>query len=165
MPINQQMWQPHAEATSEVSRHMEVIQGFHTPAGHGGPRPLDREAAELFLRAQTSWLDMGLAWACDATAVGIVLTSHDDAHPSWLALIAVAHDTLGAAAGQALADLYAFQGRVAGVLHRGPDPRLSPTISGGVRSLLSDRLAQLTDAAVAAVSVAHGSPAAGVPAD
>lgn len=144
---------------------MGVIQGFHATAGYGGPRPLDREAAEVFLRAQTSWLHMGLTWACDATAVGMVLASHDDAHPSWLALIAAAQDTLGAAAGQALADLYAFHGRVAGVLHRGPDPRLSPAISGSVRSLLSDRLARLTDAAVAAVAVSHGSAAAGVPAD
>lgn len=144
---------------------MGVIQGFHAPAGSGGHDALDPGAAELFLRAQASWLHLGLDRACDATAVDMVLTSHDEAHPSWLALIAVVQDTLGTAPADALAVLYAFHGRIAGVLYRGPDPRLSPAVSGCVRSLLADRLTELTDAAVEALCRAHAAPAAGLTAE
>lgn len=163
MHADQEMWQPLTEGgPGRSAETMGVIQGFHAPAGHSGLHPLDREAAELFLRAQASWLHKGLDRACDATAVGMVLNAHDAAHPSWLALIAAVQDTSGAAPAQALAALYTLHGRIAGVLCRGPDPRLSHAISGCVRSLLSDRLTELTDAAVEAVARAHASHAAGL---
>lgn len=130
---------------------MGLIHGFHAPAGDDGCCVLDREAAALFLRSQTSWLRQGLDRACDKTAVAMVLASHDTGHASWLALIAAVGDVIGPESADTLAALYAFHGRIAGVLCRGPDPRLSPTVAACVRSLLADRLTELTDAAVTAL--------------
>lgn len=130
---------------------MGLIHGFRAPAGDDGRCLLDREAATLFLRSQSSWLRQGLDRACDEVAVGIVLASHDTAHASWVALIAAVGDAVGPASADALAALYAFHGRVAGVLHRGPDPRLSADVAACVRSLLADRLVELTDVAVTAL--------------
>lgn len=142
---------------------MGVIHGYHAPAGDGRG-PLDRQAAELFLRSQTSWLRQGLDRACDEAAVRVVLASHDTSHASWLALIAAVSDTVGAESADTLAALYAYCGRVAGALCRGPDPRLSPTVAACVRSQLAIRLTELTDAAIAALSRSPASSAEGVPA-
>lgn len=143
---------------------MGLITGFHAPAGDDGRLLLDRQAAALFLRSQSSWLRQGLDRACDEIAVGMVLASHDTAHASWVALIAAVGDALGPAPADALAALYGFHGRVAGVLCRGPDPRLSPAVAGCVRSLLANRLSELTDAAVTALFLCPTPSAEGVPA-
>ena len=133
---------------------MGVIQGFHAPAGTApaGRAPLDIGAAEMFVRAQSSWLRQGLTRGCDPTAVGIVLAAHDSAHPSWLCLIAAVEERVGPDAAGALCTLYTFHGRVVGALERGPDNRLSAAVAAGVRRLLEERLAELTDAAVDALA-------------
>lgn len=143
---------------------MGVIHGFHAPAGDGGRLRLDRQAAALFLQSQASWLRQGLERAGDATAVGMVLASHDTSHASWVALIAAVGDAVGTEAADTLAALYAFCGRVAGVLCRGPDPRLSPTVAACVRSQLTDRLTELTDAAVTTLLCSPTSATDGIPA-
>lgn len=129
---------------------MGVIHGYHAPAGDGR-RPLDRQAAALFLRCQTSRLRQGLDRTSDETTVRMVLASHDTSHASWVALIAAVGDAVGAESADTIAALYAFSGRVAGVLCRGPDPRLSPAVTACVRSQLAARLSDLTDAAVTAL--------------
>lgn len=143
---------------------MGLIHGFHAPAGDDGQCVLDRETAVLFLRCQTSSLRRGLDRACDKTAVAMVLASHDTGHASWLALIAAVDEAIGPESADTLAALYAFHGRIAGVLCRGPDPRLSATVSECVRSLLADRLTELTDAAVTALFLCPASSTEGVPA-
>ncbi|HVL98893.1 MAG TPA: hypothetical protein VM324_06360 [Egibacteraceae bacterium] len=142
---------------------MGVVHGFHQLPG-AGSRQFDPGAVELFLRAQSAWLGQGLARALDPVAVRIVLAAHDASHPSWLGVIAATQQALGAAPGQALAGLYAFHGRVAGCLERGPDPLLDALVAEGVRRLLSVRLAALTEAAVAA-SVAPGAVVGATPAE
>lgn len=139
---------------------MGVIHGYHAPtrAARTTERaPLDRDAAELFVRAQSSWLRQGLARACDPAAVGIVLAAHDASHESWLSLISAVEQRAPGDAARALSTLYAFHGRVAGTLERGPDNRLSAAVAAGVRRLLEERLAELTDAAVTAL-LTLGSP-------
>lgn len=137
---------------------MGVITGFHPPDGRGPSGvvnahegALDRDAAEMFLRAQSAWLCRGLAHGGDREVVRLVLHSHDTCHDSWLALIAAANRQLGELAAQALGALYAGHGRVAESLERGSAVELSADVVARVRDLLADYVATLTEAAVAAL--------------
>jgi hypothetical protein len=142
---------------------MGVIHGLYaaspSPGGHG----IDLDTAELFLRAQASWLRQGLARADDPAAVAIVLRRHDDAHQSWLGLIALAdrnHPDVGAL----IQTLYGFHGRVAGTLHRGGDAWLCERVTRDVRAFLARRLDELTHAVVDALeSVGVPEPTATAP--
>ena len=133
-------------------KSMGVIHGLSSlqradHAGGGGRcRTLDRRRAVRFVRTQSWWLERGLTRAEDATAVGIVLGTHDASHEAWLALIAALEADGDTGAG-AVAALYEFHGRVVGFLERGLDQRLDPGVRSGLRSLLKTRLAQLTAAA------------------
>lgn len=136
---------------------MGVIRGFCSPwsadddAAASG-RLVDRNRAALFLRAQSSWLRLGLGRADDPTAVGIVLGAHDASHESWLALIA-ALEAEDAEAAERVSALYWFHGRVVGSLERGADRRLGADALAGVRSLLAAMLGRLTEEAVARLGV------------
>jgi hypothetical protein len=124
-----------------------------------GPSASDRIESEPtpghavcgFLTSQASWLAHGLDCADDPTAVGVVLARHDASHERWLAVIAQLdlHDEETASQ---LAGLYAFHGRIAGCLERGPDRRLGPEVHVEVRRLLSRRLSAMTEACAQAVS-------------
>ncbi|CAN5865501.1 hypothetical protein BH23ACT8_BH23ACT8_18960 [soil metagenome] len=102
----------------------------------------DADAAALFVRAQVSWLRRGLERADDCTAVAMVLAVHDAAHREWLELL----PRLDGPARAAADELYAFCGRVAGTLQRGPDPRLPAATSAAVRALHAERLTGLARA-------------------
>jgi hypothetical protein len=115
-------------------------------------QPLDRTAAATFLRAQASWLRRGLRLVGDAVEVGLVLGTHDASHESWVDLIAAVERALGEEAAQKLSQLYAFHGRVAGSLDRGMDLRLDEGVRAQVRRMLADRLTELTEEAVAALT-------------
>lgn len=115
-------------------------------------QPLDRTAAAMFLRAQASWLRRGLRLVGDAVEVSLVLGTHDASHESWVDLIAAAERALGKDAAQKLSQLYALHGRVAGSLDRGMDLRLDEAVRAQVRRMLADRLTELTEEAVAALS-------------
>lgn len=139
---------------------MGVISGFHPPDGHRPSRAvgaheggLDRDAAEVFLRAQSAWLRRGLTHGEDREVVRLVLNSHETSHESWLALIAAAERHLGAPVAQVLGAVYTGHGRVAGTLERGATTTLSAEVATRVRDLLATHLAALTEAAVAAL---HG---------
>jgi hypothetical protein len=117
--------------------------------------PFDPRAAEAFLREQAECLGAGLGAADDPLAVRAVLRSHDGGHERWLSLIA-AVSSLDSAAGDTLAALYAFHGRVAGSLERrrcardgGRDP---------LGALLAARLEVCTTAGVAAMREALAAP-------
>lgn len=134
---------------------MGVIQEFVVPPPRGAPAQrgtLDCDAAEAFLRSQCAWLREGLQHACEPPEVARVLSRHDTCHHSWLALIAAVGDALGEMPARTVATLYAFHGRVAGSLERGPDPLLSGAVCAEVRALLEAQLTELTDAAIAAVN-------------
>lgn len=141
---------------------MRVPQPFPLPpAGDpsGGHPALDRDAAVRFLAAQCAWVRQGLAQACDPAAVSRVLSDHDTSHQAWLALIAGLHAAAGEEAARPALTLYAFLGRVAGCLERGPDPLLSAEVCADVRGLLEARLEHLTEAAITAVTTtAHAHP-------
>jgi hypothetical protein len=81
------------------------------------------------------------------TAVALVLTVHDTAHRGWLELL----PRLDGPARAATEDLYAFCGRVACTLQRGPHPRLPAATSADVRALLAEHLTTLSCAAETAV--------------
>lgn len=115
-------------------------------------QPLDRTAAAMFLRAQASWLRRGLRLVSDAVEVGIVLGTHDASHESWVDMIAAVERALGDDATQKMAQLYAFHGRVAGSLERGMDLRLDEAVRTQVRRMLADRLTELTEEAIAALT-------------
>lgn len=115
-------------------------------------QPLDRTAAAMFLRAQASWLRRGLRLVGDAVEVGLVLGTHDASHESWVDMIAAVERGLGDEAAQKMAQLYAFHGRVAGSLERGMDLRLDETVRIQVRRMLADRLTELTEEAIAALT-------------
>lgn len=133
---------------------MPPIEQFLVPAPQGPSARramLDGDAAERFLRSQCSWLQKGLHQACDPPEVTRVLSAHDTCHHSWLGLIAAVNEALGDVPARILATLYAFHGRVAGSLERGPDPLLSEEVCADVRALLECRLTTLTDGAVDAL--------------
>jgi hypothetical protein len=152
---------------------MGVIYGFNPPWGPapapaGSGRAVDRARATLFLRAQSTWLGRGLERAGDPTAVGIVLGAHDTSHESWLALIAALHGA-GCRAAPAVAALYGFHGRIAGVLQHGTDATLGPVVQAELHAVLGARLRELTEAAIEAVEHESGTdthaPAATHPPD
>lgn len=132
---------------------MGVIHGFHAPAGRAEGGDLDLGAAEMFVRAQGSWLARGLARAHDPVAVRLVLSVHDSSHASWLALIAAADRCLGQAAMSGLAALYALHGRVAGVLEQLVDDRLAAVVPTDTCEVLQRHLAEVTATAVASLHV------------
>lgn len=111
----------------------------------------DTYATVTFLRAQASWLARGLTHGTDPTAVGLVLGAHERAHERWVDLIASLHQRLGADAAQTVATLYAYHGRVAGSLERGPG-FLDPDTAAVVRNYHAERLLQLTEVTVAALA-------------
>lgn len=115
-------------------------------------RPLDREAAMLFLRAQASWLRRGLRLSHDPVEVGVVLGTHDRSHESWVELIAAVDRSVDREASAMVSALYGLHGRVAGCLERGMDLRLKPEVRDQVRRLLADRLTAMTETAIAAIS-------------
>lgn len=117
---------------------------------------LDREAAARFLRQQCTGLSGGLARACVPWAAARVLAAHDASHPQWLALIAALQTVGDTSAAGLVSTLYAFHGRVAGCLERGPDPRLSTAVCADVRALLGSRLQELTERAIDAVTSSVG---------
>ncbi len=107
--------------------------------------------ATTFLRAQSQWLQRGLSHGDDAIAVGIVLSAHDRSHDRWVALVDTVTRALGAEAGQQVASLYAYFGRVAGSLEHDTMNLLSPEVATSARQLLLQRLADLTEIAVDAL--------------
>jgi hypothetical protein len=113
---------------------------------------LDAPAAAAFLRAQASWLRRGLRLATDPSEVGSVLGTHDASHGSWVSLIAEVERLVGDDAAQQVSQLYGFHGRVVGSLERGLDLRLDAGVQAQVRRMLAERLTQLTDEAVGALS-------------
>lgn len=117
---------------------------------------LDRDAAAGFLRQQCTGLSDGLAQACVPWAATRVLATHDASHPQWLALIAALQAVGDTSTAGLVSTVYAFHGRVAGCLERGPDPRLSEGICADVRALLASRLHELTERAVDAVTASVG---------
>lgn len=130
---------------------MGLLHGFHAPAGRTGCSDVDRGAAELFVRAQSSWLSRGLTRARDPVAARLVLTVHDRAHESWLALIAAANRELPPDAATRLAALYTFHGHVAGVLEQFVD-RWNLAVPQDVCEDLQERLEELTESAVDALA-------------
>lgn len=117
---------------------------------------LDREAAARFLRQQCTGLSAGLAQACVPWAAARVLATQDASHPQWLALIAALQAVGDTSAAGLVSTVYAFHGRVAGSLERGPDPRLSEGVCADVRALLASHLHELTERAVDAVTSSVG---------
>lgn len=111
----------------------------------------DADAAAAFLSSQAAWLQHGLDRADDPTEVGIVLGTHDATHEQWLQLIGDVERHVGDEAAAEVSLLYGFHGRVVGSLERGSDLRLEPAVVAQIRRMLSERLASLTGAAVAAV--------------
>lgn len=127
---------------------MDVILPFRRPrplherSDHA--ETLDHDGLALFLRVQASWLTCGLAGAEDAHCRRLVLAAHDAAHDRWVSLIAAVGQTRGDALAREVATLYAFSGRVAATIERGPDPLLPPDIGARLRALLAQRLHELT---------------------
>jgi hypothetical protein len=111
---------------------------------------VDDHAVCIFLRTQASWLLHGLEHADDLPTVRIVLGRHDANHERWLDVIAH-RDRSDSETAEQLATLYALQGRIAGCLERGPDPRLGPDIHREVRRMLCERLTAMTAECVEAV--------------
>ena len=107
--------------------------------------------ATTFLRAQSQWLQRGLAHGDDAVAVGIVLNAHDRSHDRWVNLIDVVTRTLGAEAALQVAALYTYIGKVAGSLERDSLGLLSAEVATSARQLLAQRLTDLTEVAVEAL--------------
>lgn len=107
--------------------------------------------ATTFLRAQSQWLQRGLARGDDAVAVSIVLNAHDRSHDRWVNLIDLVSRTLTADAAQEVGALYAYFGRVAGSLERETMNLLPADVAATARQLLAQRLADLTEAAVEAL--------------
>lgn len=81
-----------------------------------------------------------------------MLSAHDASHAQWLALIAALRAVDDTATAASISAVYAFHGRVAGCLERGPDPRLSKEVCADVRALLASRLEELTQTAVEGVT-------------
>lgn len=139
---------------------MSVMQGFAADWRSSDEAGLDSPAIAAFVRGQCACLRRGLKRAEDAAAVEVVLRRHESWHETWLSLISVVQRSCPVA-GAEVAGLYAFQGRVAGCLERGPDPLLDPAVRAGVRELLADHLSALTERTVAAVTVTRSAvPAA-----
>lgn len=115
---------------------------------------LDLPEVVRFLRTQSAWLCRGLDEATDRIELDVVLAAHECSHGRWLHLVATVAATLGADAAQTVASLYAYHGRVVGMLERRTDHLLDPETAATVRRLFSERLAALTDVAVEALQAA-----------
>lgn len=129
---------------------MTLLPSADAPVATQGVAQLALAAtrATTFLRAQTQWLQRGLLHSGDRVAVGIVLGAHDRSHDRWVNLIRIVGDRLGEDAATEVAVLYGFFGRVAASLERGAMESLCPEVAASCRKLLSDRLSELTEAAV-----------------
>lgn len=124
-------------------------------------RGVDADATAAFLRAQAAWLRRGLVRAGDPVAVALVLAAHDRSHERWVRLVATVTRGCGAAAGQRVAALYGFHGHVAGSLERRACELLDPPLAREVRRMIAERLADLIEATVAAVTDAARDAEAG----
>jgi hypothetical protein len=104
--------------------------------------------ATAFLRAQTLWLQRGLSRCDDRFAVDLVLDAHDRSHDRWLGVIAQVSRHLGEEAAGQVAAVYAHLGRVAGSLERDAMALLSPEVASQARTLVADRMEDLTEQTV-----------------
>ena len=104
--------------------------------------------ATTFLRAQTQWLQRGLASSGDRVAVDIVLGAHDRSHDRWVATIRIVAAVLGDDAANAIATVYSYIGRIAGSLDVGAVEMIDSNLAVQVRQFLADKLDEVTEAAV-----------------
>lgn len=115
-----------------------------------GERRLDVALATLFLRAQASWLQRGLAHAEDDCTRRLVLAGHDQSHESWVSLVNAVSRTVGDDVADDVGSLYALHGRVAGCLARpGASGLLSPAVAAAARALVGQQLGDRTLAVTA----------------
>ena len=104
--------------------------------------------ATTFVRAQTQWLIRGLTNASDPVLVDVVMTAHDRSHERWVGIIGHVERALGDEAADEVASVYTYLGRVAGSLDRGAIDMLEPATAAVARTLLSERLTELSEHAV-----------------
>lgn len=104
----------------------------------------DVEGACAFLCAQASWLDLGLRRSEDPSLLATALRAHERGHETWIGLIGAADRAGETGASDRMGALYAFHGRVVGVLEGGPDGRVDAVACAEVRRLLCERLGRLT---------------------
>jgi hypothetical protein len=121
----------------------------------GGQDPGADDLA-LFLRVRASWLCQGLARRRDVSVVRRVLRDCDRSHESWLWWFAELRRRGDADAVEALAELYAYHGRVAGILAGPGAELLAPEIVERAGRVMADELVARTEAAIAVLSPAAG---------
>jgi len=101
-----------------------------------------------FLATQASCLRRGLACADDAAIVSVVAGIHARSHDRWLAMIAVAGETQGPEAADALAALYAFHGRLVDSLQTRTMALLPSAVAARARAVMAMQLDELTTVAM-----------------
>ncbi len=126
---------------------------MHPPFEPAPPRsPLATELAVRFVERESAGLAAALRAPCDSQALHEALRWHDDAHRTWLTLLAVG-DRAGWSSVPSLHRLYAFHGRLAEMLQRGC------ARDEAARRLLGAHLDQLTSEAVAGLRAdVHSQP-------
>lgn len=131
---------------------MQSITGSSPPSCP----PMADAAIEFILRESA-----GLAWALrshpDKIEVAQMLRSHNDAHPSWLSVLAACRQA-GWPCTSLLDRLYAFHGRLAELIERDAIP--DDEHAAVVRGLLDEHLCRLTREAVASLRAEAGAPSA-----
>lgn len=101
-----------------------------------------------FLATQASCMRRGLASAADPAIVAVIASIHARSHDRWLATIAVANEHLGPAAGDAVAALYAFHGRLIDSLEQRHMDVLPAEVAAKARAVLAIQLDDLTRVAM-----------------
>lgn len=108
-----------------------------------------------FLATQASCLRRGLAFASDPAIVAVVAGIHARSHDRWLATIGVASGDIGPAAGDAVAALYAFHGRLIHSLEKRTMDLLPDHVAAKARAVMAIQLDDLTAAAIDWIAPDH----------
>ena len=108
-----------------------------------------------FLATQASCVRRGLASAHDPAVVAVVAGIHARSHDRWLATIAVANEEIGDRAGDAVAALYAFHGRLIRSLEKRTMDLLPDEVAAKARAVLAIQLDDLTGAAIQQIAPEH----------
>ena len=109
------------------------------------------DAAVSFLRSQQDLVDHGLRHAGDKQAVDDVVRRHTAAAEAWVSTLAAVEQHAPEYVTEQVSSLYSFHGRVVRGLAEEASLRGDGAIEVGVRRILADQLAQLTDEAVTAL--------------
>ena len=130
--------------TTGVDRRARRCHGITTGDLQVNPAP--------FFATQASCLRRGLAGADDPTVVAVVSEIHARSHDRWLAIIRTVSEEISPAAGDRVAALYAFHGRLVESLQRRIMDLLPAHVASQARRVMTIQLDDLTRAAIAAIS-------------